>query len=152
MNYECYIKAVMLGYGCQLVGWPKSINFTSPTNISSVDDMRTLRDALKEGTCRWKSINAEKKKAWRAEYERQVEDGEIVEKDRHCQSDTGTARGPNKATKSKRAAGGRGRARRCRKMRTARKTGTSGRMRMTRRIRMTTMLRTRRMMLMTERT
>jgi hypothetical protein len=70
--------------------------------------MRTLRDALKEGTCRWKSINAEEKKAWREEYERQLEDGEIVEKDRRCRSDAGTARGPNKASKSKRASGGKG--------------------------------------------
>ncbi|KAJ7751162.1 hypothetical protein B0H14DRAFT_2636077 [Mycena olivaceomarginata] len=123
MNYECYIKAVMLGYGCQLVGWPKSINFTSPTNTSSVDNMRTIRDALKEGTCRWKSINAEKKKAWRAEYERAgggwQDCGEGSPPSiRHWDSP-----GPNKATKSKRAAGGRGRARQCQKMRTARKTG-----------------------------
>ncbi|KAJ7302545.1 hypothetical protein DFH08DRAFT_826563 [Mycena albidolilacea] len=86
MNYKRYIKAVVLGYGCELVGWPKSVNFVSPTNITSVYNMTALRDALKDGTCRWKSINEEERKKWRAEYERQVEEG------------------PNKRTKTKRAA------------------------------------------------
>jgi hypothetical protein len=104
MNYERYIKAVVLGYGCELVGWPKSVNFVSPTNITSVNDMTALRDALKDGTCRWKSINEEERKKWWAEYERQVEEGEIVEKGRRRRSDAGEKRGPNKRTKTKRAA------------------------------------------------
>ncbi|KAJ7748847.1 hypothetical protein B0H14DRAFT_2541512 [Mycena olivaceomarginata] len=103
MNYERYIKAVVLGYGCELVGWPKTVNFVSPTNISNIDDMTALRDALKDGTCRWKSINEEERKKWRAEYERQVEEGEIVEKGRRRRSDAGEKRGPNKRTKAKRA-------------------------------------------------
>ena len=37
MNYEQYTKVVVLGYGVMIVGWPKSIDFTSPTNISSVE-------------------------------------------------------------------------------------------------------------------
>ncbi|KAJ7822203.1 hypothetical protein B0H14DRAFT_3470961 [Mycena olivaceomarginata] len=83
MNYECYIKAVVLGYGCELIGWPKSVNFVSPTNITS-------------------STNEERKK-WRAEYERQVEEGEIVEKGCQRRSDAGEKRGPNTRTKAKRA-------------------------------------------------
>ncbi|KAJ7301443.1 hypothetical protein DFH08DRAFT_619753, partial [Mycena albidolilacea] len=92
MNYERYIKAVVLGYGCELVGWPKTVNFVSPTNITNIDDMTALRDALKDGTCRWKSINEEERKKWRAEYERQVEEGEIVEKGRRHRSDAGGKR------------------------------------------------------------
>ncbi|KAJ7323997.1 hypothetical protein DFH08DRAFT_711561, partial [Mycena albidolilacea] len=89
MNYERYIKAVVLGYGCALIGWPLSVNFTSPTNISTVDEMRTLRDALRDGTCRWKVLNAAEKEKWRQEYEEKVESGEIVEHVRKVRGDKG---------------------------------------------------------------
>ncbi|KAF8178983.1 hypothetical protein K438DRAFT_1502698, partial [Mycena galopus ATCC 62051] len=92
MNYECYIKVVVLGYGCALLGWPNSVNFTSPTNISTVDDMRTLRDALKDGTCRWKVLSAAEKDKWQQEYEEKVESGEIVEQGRKVRGDKGEER------------------------------------------------------------
>ncbi|KAJ7813379.1 hypothetical protein B0H14DRAFT_2173923, partial [Mycena olivaceomarginata] len=89
MNYERYIKAVVLGYGCALVSWPQSINFTSPTNISTVNDMRTLRDALRDSTCQWKVFNAAEKEKWRQEYEEKVELGKIVEQVRKVRGDKG---------------------------------------------------------------
>ncbi|KAF8180068.1 hypothetical protein K438DRAFT_1445987, partial [Mycena galopus ATCC 62051] len=92
MNYERYIKVVVLGYRCALLGWPNSVNFTSPTNISTVDDMRTLRDALKDGTCRWKVLSAAEKDKWRQEYEEKVESGEIVEQGRKVRGDKGEER------------------------------------------------------------
>ncbi|KAF8198232.1 hypothetical protein K438DRAFT_1584066 [Mycena galopus ATCC 62051] len=105
MNYERYIKVVVLGYGCALLGWPHSVNFTSPTNISTVDDMRTLRDALKDGTCRWKVLSTAEKEKWRLEYDEKVESGEIVEQVRKVWGDKGEERGPNARTVRKRAAG-----------------------------------------------
>ncbi|KAF8166433.1 hypothetical protein K438DRAFT_1984242 [Mycena galopus ATCC 62051] len=89
MNYERYIQVIVLGYGCIIVGWPKSVDFTSPTNISSSADMRTLYEAWKDGTCKWKE---------------KIESGEVVEKVRQGRSDKGEARGANVRTMGKRAA------------------------------------------------
>ncbi|KAJ6493119.1 hypothetical protein C8R45DRAFT_1095636 [Mycena sanguinolenta] len=65
MNYERYIKVVVLGYGVIIVGWPESIDFTSPTNISSVDNMRKLRDSWKDSRCRWKVLTESEKEKWK---------------------------------------------------------------------------------------
>ncbi|KAJ6474315.1 hypothetical protein C8R45DRAFT_1103288 [Mycena sanguinolenta] len=104
MNYERYIKAVVLGYGVMIVGWPKQIDFTSPTNISSVDDMRKLRDTWKDGTARWKMLSKSEKEKWRKDYEEKVESGEIVEVERQRRSDKGIIRGQNSRTAGKREA------------------------------------------------
>ncbi|KAJ6492322.1 hypothetical protein C8R45DRAFT_775141, partial [Mycena sanguinolenta] len=92
MNYERYIKVVVLGYGVIIVGWPKSIDFTSPTNISSVDDMRKLRDSWKDGRCRWKVLTKSEKEKWKQDYENKVESGEIVKVERQRRSDKGRIR------------------------------------------------------------
>ncbi|KAJ6481167.1 hypothetical protein C8R45DRAFT_933064 [Mycena sanguinolenta] len=102
MNYERYIKVVVLGYGVIIVGWPKSIDFTSPTNISSVDDMRKLRDSWKDGRCRWKVLTKSEKEKWKQDYENKVESGEIVEVERQRRSDKGRIRGENVRTTSRR--------------------------------------------------
>ncbi|KAF7366582.1 hypothetical protein MSAN_00915700 [Mycena sanguinolenta] len=104
MNYERYIKAIILGYGVIIVGWPKNIDFTSPTNISSVDDMRKLRDAWKNGTAYWRILTSAEKEKWRKDYEEKVEAGEIVEVERRKRSDKGVVRGQNARTLGKRRA------------------------------------------------
>ncbi|KAJ6459295.1 hypothetical protein C8R45DRAFT_1109620 [Mycena sanguinolenta] len=105
MNYERYIKVIILGYGVIIVGWPKSVDFISPTNISSVDDMRKLRDAWRDGACHWKILSAREKEKWRKDYEEQVKSGEIVEVERQRRSDKGVIRGQNVRTVGKRKAG-----------------------------------------------
>ncbi|KAJ6473909.1 hypothetical protein C8R45DRAFT_1103576 [Mycena sanguinolenta] len=105
MNYERYIKVVVLGYGVIIVGWPKNIDFTSPTNISSVDDMRMLRDSWKDGRCRWKILTKSEKEKWKQDYENKVESGDIVEEEKQKRSDKGRIRGENVRMTSKREAG-----------------------------------------------
>ncbi|KAF8144827.1 hypothetical protein K438DRAFT_1782450 [Mycena galopus ATCC 62051] len=105
MNYERYIRVVVLGYGVILIGWPKSVEFTSPTNISSIDDLRVLYEALKDGTCRWKVLTAKEKEKWRKEYEEKIASGEIVEQARKERGDKGEERGANSRTQGKCAAG-----------------------------------------------
>ncbi|KAF8181738.1 hypothetical protein K438DRAFT_1601346, partial [Mycena galopus ATCC 62051] len=92
MNYERYIQVIVLGYGCIIVGWPKSVDFTSPTNISSSSDMRTLYEAWKDGTCKWKVLSSKEKEKWRRDYQAKIEAGEIVEKVRKGRSDKGEER------------------------------------------------------------
>ncbi|KAF7351473.1 hypothetical protein MSAN_01579500 [Mycena sanguinolenta] len=75
MNYERYFKVVILGYGVIIVGWPKGIDFVSPTYISSVDDMRKLRDAWRDGTCHWKILSVREKEKYRKDYDDKVASG-----------------------------------------------------------------------------
>ncbi|KAJ6451557.1 hypothetical protein C8R45DRAFT_848289 [Mycena sanguinolenta] len=105
MNYEQYLKVVVLGYGVIIVGWPKNIDFRSPTYISSVDDMRKLRDAWRDGVCYWKILSNREKAKWKKDYENKLKSGEIVEMERQKRSDKGVARGQNIRTTRKRQAG-----------------------------------------------
>ncbi|KAK6977267.1 hypothetical protein R3P38DRAFT_2438100, partial [Favolaschia claudopus] len=98
MNYERYIQSVVLSYGCELIGWPKDVDWGPPNKISTVEKIRKLRDALKDGSCRWKVLNEKEKKRWRALYEEKVSSGEIVSEGRKKRSDSGKSRGPNKRT------------------------------------------------------
>ncbi|KAI6153015.1 hypothetical protein BKA82DRAFT_4302010 [Pisolithus tinctorius] len=50
VNFEVAIKEK---YGIELLGWPESVPFQSPHATTNAEHLRTLRDALKAGTCRW---------------------------------------------------------------------------------------------------
>jgi hypothetical protein len=52
MNYINYEEAVVERYKAKLVGWPLN-NFVSPAEISTISEIRKLRDALRCGSCRW---------------------------------------------------------------------------------------------------
>ncbi|KAF8217885.1 hypothetical protein K438DRAFT_1747142 [Mycena galopus ATCC 62051] len=105
MNYKRYMRVIVLGYGVILVGWPKSVEFTSLTNICSIDDLQMLYEALKDGTCRWKVLTAAEKEKRKKEYEEKIALGEIVEQARKEHRDKGEERGSNSRTQGKRAAG-----------------------------------------------
>ncbi|KAJ6493111.1 hypothetical protein C8R45DRAFT_1136067 [Mycena sanguinolenta] len=81
-----------------------SVDFTSVTNITSIDDMQILRDTWKDGTCHWKVLLAREKEEWWEKYRKMVEDGDIVEQPRKRRCDKDVQRGANKRTKSKQAA------------------------------------------------
>ena len=51
MNYANYEKSVIELYKVKLVGWTYH-QFVNPGEISTVEDARKLRDALKCGACR----------------------------------------------------------------------------------------------------
>ncbi|KAM6488896.1 hypothetical protein JOM56_001311 [Amanita muscaria] len=53
MNYVNYDKAIIQKYHVKLIGWPTTIKFMTPANLSSTDDVRKLRNALKTKTCHW---------------------------------------------------------------------------------------------------
>ncbi|KAJ6586798.1 hypothetical protein DFH09DRAFT_1307912 [Mycena vulgaris] len=87
MNYERYIKAVifgynyaLVGYNYTLVGWPTDVNFGNLTNISTVDEMKQLRDALRDGSCKWKCLSPAEVEKWRADYNKKCLSPAEVEK------------------------------------------------------------------------
>ncbi|KAG1820769.1 hypothetical protein EV424DRAFT_1539310 [Suillus variegatus] len=56
MNYQNYDKAIVLVYSIKLDGWPVGLPFIAPSHLQTVVEVRTLRDALKIGSCQWKNL------------------------------------------------------------------------------------------------
>jgi hypothetical protein len=52
MNYINYETAIVERFKVKLVGWTYH-QIVSPSEIGTVDEIRTLRDALKTGACKW---------------------------------------------------------------------------------------------------
>ncbi|KAF8331782.1 hypothetical protein F5887DRAFT_894829 [Amanita rubescens] len=57
MNYVNYEKVIIQKHHVKLVGWPKNVKFVTPANLSSVDEVRTLRHALKSNECHWVQLS-----------------------------------------------------------------------------------------------
>lgn len=58
MNYASYEVAIISKYHVKLIGWPKDIAFTSPTKLTSIQQIREVVNALKCGDCRWMKLTA----------------------------------------------------------------------------------------------
>lgn len=92
MNYKNYKTAVIETYAVQLIGWPSSIDFISPSNIGIIGDIRKLRDALKARTCYWAPLIPAEVKAHTAELDTRRSAGEVVRQPRKKRSDAGLSR------------------------------------------------------------
>ncbi|KAJ6554003.1 hypothetical protein DFH09DRAFT_1318663 [Mycena vulgaris] len=86
MNFENYIKSIVEGKNVGLVGWPEDVEFKCMSKQSKIGPLRTLRDALKCGTVRWKVLSAGEKRRLVEQFK------EMVEKD-EAQAKVGKARG-----------------------------------------------------------
>ncbi|KAI0052972.1 hypothetical protein FA95DRAFT_1568927 [Auriscalpium vulgare] len=53
MNYDDYDNVIVAARRVMLVGWPAEIPFCKPGALSRVDELRTLRDAVQTGACKW---------------------------------------------------------------------------------------------------
>ncbi|KIM88301.1 hypothetical protein PILCRDRAFT_85516 [Piloderma croceum F 1598] len=92
MNYVNYDKAIVLGLGVKLVGWPKAISFAKPSSIGSVVDACMLHDALKSGECHWIKLTTRQIDDHRGELENCEAEGEMIGKPRKKRSDAGKKR------------------------------------------------------------
>ncbi|KAG6888716.1 hypothetical protein C0992_007675 [Termitomyces sp. T32_za158] len=101
MNYLNYDTAIIEKYHVNLAGWPSRIPFGSPSNISTVDDIRLLRSALRDGDCKWRFLTAEEQR----EHDRKLAEargqGVTIGKKRKERSDKGKPRNQEKAQQSK---------------------------------------------------
>ncbi|KAJ7176370.1 hypothetical protein C8R43DRAFT_1118890 [Mycena crocata] len=76
MNFANYIKSMVYGKAVGLIGWPAEVPFKRMSLQSSIGPLRTLRDALRDGTCHWKAKLTDKEKAkLSAEFDEWVEEG-----------------------------------------------------------------------------
>ena len=57
MNYVNYDTSIVERYKVKLRGWPSGVKFTNPSEIGTMNEIRALRDALKNGECIWVSLS-----------------------------------------------------------------------------------------------
>lgn len=62
MAYSRYQEDIKIRYGVQLRGWPSGVSFVPPSNLHTLQHVRTLRDALRSGACAWVALTAAEKK------------------------------------------------------------------------------------------
>jgi hypothetical protein len=95
MNYQNYDTQIIQRLGVKLVGWTHHI-LVSPYEIYTIDDLRTLRDALVCGACFWMRLSKREITQHKADMERRELMGEVVTKKRKERSDKGVRKGPSK--------------------------------------------------------
>ena len=95
MNYQNYNSQIIQRLGVKLVGWTHH-EVVSPYEITGVDDLRTLRDALVCGACFWMRLSKGELARHKADLEKREAAGEVVTKKRKERSDKGMPKGPRK--------------------------------------------------------
>ncbi|KAF7981821.1 hypothetical protein HWV62_31943 [Athelia sp. TMB] len=98
MNYVNYEEKIVIPYQVKLVGHPFGIK--NPSDITTITDLRTLRNALKTKQCQWVRITDEEADALTKDIRSRRERGEVVGKPRAKRSDAGVARGSNKRSRN----------------------------------------------------
>ncbi|KIY44566.1 hypothetical protein FISHEDRAFT_77476 [Fistulina hepatica ATCC 64428] len=94
MEYVNYDRLIVQGMGVVLEGWPLG-PLVQPNRLgNSLPQLTKLRDALKDGSCKFRKIDRAEKDALYKEWQQKIADGEVVEKTRKGRSDRGVRRGP----------------------------------------------------------
>jgi hypothetical protein len=57
MNYVNYDKSIVQAHHVKLTGWPGSVPFIPPSNITRRDDVQTLLHALRTKKCYWVNLS-----------------------------------------------------------------------------------------------
>lgn len=92
MNYVNYDNQVVQKYQCKIIGWTFN-KFISPFDINTVDDLRTLRDALRCGACFWVRMTKAEVSKHAADLVLRETAGEVIGKKRKQRSDKGVKKG-----------------------------------------------------------
>ncbi|KAI6167585.1 hypothetical protein EDD17DRAFT_1750942 [Pisolithus thermaeus] len=92
INFINFEVAIKVRYGIDLLGWPEGIPFQSPRAITNAEHLRTLRDALKAGTCHWAYMSRQQLEQYQDQLNEQRSAGEVVGKPRKKRSDAGRKR------------------------------------------------------------
>ena len=90
MSYRHYDLDIILKHKVMLVGWPPRFPITNPSSISTIDQIKSLRDALKVGDCHWVKMTKRQQEAHGKEIKTRQAAGELaVVKTRKERSDKG---------------------------------------------------------------
>lgn len=102
MNYQNYDTQIILRLGVKLVGWTHHI-LVSPYEIYTINDLRTLHDALVCGACFWMRLSKREMTKHKADIEKRELAEEIVKKKRKERSNKGVTKGPKKKSAAQEA-------------------------------------------------
>ena len=91
MNYSNYDTRVIQKYQVKLIGWTYN-TFVSPFGIHTIDDVRTLVEALRCGRCHWIRLTAMEMTKHAKDVEARKAAGDTVGKPRKVRSDLGSKR------------------------------------------------------------
>ncbi|KAJ7785443.1 hypothetical protein B0H14DRAFT_2400591 [Mycena olivaceomarginata] len=80
MNYNNYIKSLVVGKNVGLVNWPQGVDFKRMSLQSAIGPLRMPYDSLKCGTTRWKVLTAAEKKQLLENHNAMVAAGSVREK------------------------------------------------------------------------
>ncbi|KAF8145819.1 hypothetical protein K438DRAFT_1629476, partial [Mycena galopus ATCC 62051] len=89
MNFERYIEAIVRRWGVGLLKWPSGVDFKRMSRQTTIGNLQTLYDDLKDGTCKWVKLSKKQQAEIEAEFEEMVRCGKRVEKIRQGRSDRG---------------------------------------------------------------
>ncbi|KAK0229190.1 hypothetical protein EDD85DRAFT_957588 [Armillaria nabsnona] len=101
MSYSRYQTDIIERHGVELTGWPaRLLPLKPPSDIRVLADLKLLRNALVEGSCRWIHLSRPDVQDRINEHQRRAESSDIQTKKRKVRSDKGKKRGPNKRNKT----------------------------------------------------
>ncbi|PBK85160.1 hypothetical protein ARMGADRAFT_1036642 [Armillaria gallica] len=86
MNYNSFDSTIKSQHHIQIVGWPKGVEFRSPSDIGSTKDLHALRNALRSRACYWVRMSKQEVE----EFEKELAQGE--KKTQKTHKDKGTKR------------------------------------------------------------
>ncbi|KAI6006892.1 hypothetical protein EDD15DRAFT_2357940 [Pisolithus albus] len=79
-------------FGIDYEGWPDGIPFCSPYKIQTIDEIRRLRDAIRDNSFRWVRMSSSRHHEYRKQVDARREAGETVGVPRQGRSDKGKKR------------------------------------------------------------
>jgi hypothetical protein len=76
MNYTNFDTSIVQVYKCKIIGWVGK--FANPSEIGSIEQLRTLCDAWASGSAQWIRLSLTQVKAHMAEVDEQIERGDVT--------------------------------------------------------------------------
>jgi len=101
INFTNFDVAIKEKHGIDLLGWLEGVPFQSPRAITNVESLWALRDALKDGTCRWAYMTRQQCVQFQEQLVERQTAGEVVGKPHKKHSDVGRKRCCTESAKGK---------------------------------------------------
>lgn len=98
MNFDNYIKAIVLKYKVGLLGWPSHIPFKRMGKQATIAHVHAIDEGLKDGSIAWAKLKKSQQEKLVAEFEEMVANGDREEKIRKQRSDKGGVHAKRKRT------------------------------------------------------
>ncbi|KAJ7729117.1 hypothetical protein B0H14DRAFT_2640501 [Mycena olivaceomarginata] len=89
MNFDNYIKAIVLKYKVGLLGWPSHIPFKRMGKQATIAHVHDIDEGLKDGSIAWAKLKKSQQEKLVAEFEEMVANRDREEKIRKQRSDKG---------------------------------------------------------------